>query len=130
MRSSGSRLATIRRPTASQPLSTDDSHGVAGSPPGEVGEIEPSRMSYQLKYWPAFPRSMCSSVVIVRFSRATASRWPMIPSRSAATALHRPAPMLVGEVGVLRTPCLSTKSAGSPVCSSVIATIDAHVPRA
>ncbi len=54
----------------------------------------------------------------------------MIPSRSAATALHRYAPMLVGEVGVLRVPSLLTKSAGSPVCSSVIATIDAQVPRA
>jgi hypothetical protein len=30
-RSSGTRLATMRRPTASQPLSTEDSHGVTVS---------------------------------------------------------------------------------------------------
>ena len=66
----------------------------------------------------------------MRDRRATVSRWPMIPSRSAVTALHRYAPMLVGEVGGLRVPSNLTKSAGSPVCSSVMPTNDAHVPSA
>ncbi len=70
-------------------MSTEDSHGVTVSPPGEVGESAPVRMSYQLKYWPASPRSIRSSVVTVRSSRATASAWPMIRSRSATTVLHR-----------------------------------------
>ena len=88
------------------------------------------RMSYQLKYWPAWPRSIRSSVLSVRSSRATVSGWRMTPSRSAATALQRYAPMFVGEVGVLRVPSAFTKSAGSPVRSSVIATNEAHVPAA
>jgi len=38
--------------------------------------------------------------------------------------------MLVGEVGVLRVPSYLTKSAGSPVCSSVMPTNEAYVPSA
>ena len=70
---------------------------------------------------------MCSSVVSVRPSRATVSRWPMIPSRSATSALHMYAPMFVVEVWTLVLPSEFSASAGSPLCASVIATNDAHV---
>ena len=51
----------------------------------------------------------------------------MIPSRSATSALHMYAPMLVVEVCTLRVPSASRRSAGSPERSSVIATNEAHV---
>ena len=70
---------------------------------------------------------MCSSVVSVRPSRSTVSRWPMIPSRSATSALHMYAPMFVVEVWTLVLPSALSASAGSPLRASVIATNDAHV---
>ena len=73
---------------------------------------------------------MCSSVVIVARRRSTTSAWPTIPSRSAATALHMYAPMLVVDVCTDRLPSASRMSAGRPLRSSVIATNDAHVSRA
>ena len=71
---------------------------------------------------------MCSSVVTVRDSRFTSSRFEMKPSRCAATALHMYAPMLVVEVWTLVLPSLFRTSAGRPEERSVIATNDAHVP--
>ena len=73
---------------------------------------------------------MPSSVEIVRFMRAASSRREMMPSRSAATALHMYAPMLVVDVCTSRSPPAWSWSVGSPLCSSVIATNDCHVPRA
>src|ERR1700755_3088908 len=70
---------------------------------------------------------MPSSVVSVRPSRATSSRWEMIPSRCAATALHMYAPMLVVDVCTLVVPSALRMSAGNPEAGSVIAAIDAHV---
>jgi hypothetical protein len=121
----------MRRPAASQPLSTEESQLVSGAPVGgQVASFAPVWWSYQLKYWPASPRSMCSSEVTVCPSRVTASRWPMIPSRSAATVLHMYAPMLVGEIWTLVLPSALSTSAGRPLCGSVIAAIDDHVPSA
>ena len=73
---------------------------------------------------------MRSSVVSVVPSRSTVSRWPMIPSRSATSALHMYAPMFVVDVCTLRVPSALSESAGSPLRASVIATNDAHVPSA
>jgi hypothetical protein len=110
-------------------LSTDDRIGFSGSPlGGQVVSFDPSRWSYQLKYCPSGSwRSICSSVPIVRSRRETSSSWPMIPSRSAATALHMYAPMFVVEVCTERDPSSPSTSAGSPLSSSVIATNEAHV---
>jgi len=45
----GIRSATILRPTASQPLSTDERIGVRGSPDGgQTVSFSPVRWSYQL----------------------------------------------------------------------------------
>jgi hypothetical protein len=63
-------------------------------------------------------------------SRSTVSPWPMMPSRSATSALHMYAPMFVVEVCTLRVPSNFSVSAGSPLCASVIAANDAHVPSA
>ena len=60
-------------------------------------------------------------------SRSTVSRWPMMRSRSATSALHMYAPMFVVEVWSLRVPSALSVSAGSPLSRSVIATNDAHV---
>ena len=49
LRRSGTRAATTFRPVASQPLSTDESHGVSGPPDGgHVVSFSPVRWSYQL----------------------------------------------------------------------------------
>src|SRR3954469_1509539 len=64
---------------------------------------------------------------MVRVSRACSSRWPMMPRRCAATALHRYAPMFVVEVCTLGVPSASRLSAGRPEPGSVIAASDAHV---
>ena len=125
-------LATIRRPTASQPLSTEERIGVSAAPVGgHCVSFAPVRWSYQLKNWPLSPsRSMPSSVVSVRAARSRSSRLPMIPSRSAATALHRYAPMFVVDVCTSRRPSANSWSVGRPDAGSVIAAIDAHVPAA
>ena len=75
---------------ASQPLSTELRIGVSGSPVGgQLVSFAPVRWSYQLKYWPLGPwRSICSSVATVAVRRDTVSPWPMMPSRSATSALH------------------------------------------
>src|SRR5512133_668146 len=70
---------------------------------------------------------MCSSVVIVLDSRATASAWPTMPSRSATSVLHIYAPMLVVEVCTSRLPSACSWSVGSPELASTIATNDAQV---
>jgi hypothetical protein len=73
---------------------------------------------------------MPSSVVIVRRIRLTSSRWPMIPSCSAATALHMYAPMFVVDVCTLVVPSVLSASGGRPVRSSVIAANERQVPSA
>ena len=73
---------------------------------------------------------MRSSVASVRRSRSTVSRWPMIRSRSATSALHMYAPMFVVEVWTLVLPSALSASAGRPLCASVMATNDAHVSSA
>ena len=109
-------------------MSTDDSHGWKSGLSGNVSSFAPVRWSYQLKYWPVFwKRSMCSSVVTVLDSRSTSSFLRMIPSRSAATALHMYAPMFVVDVCTLVVPSALSTSAGRPEFSSVIAANDAHV---
>src|SRR5659263_10404 len=73
---------------------------------------------------------MVERVVRVRVSRVCASRWPMMPSFSATTVLHRYAPMFVGDVYPDRDAADSSASmlsAGRPVLSSVIAANDAQV---
>jgi len=54
----------------------------------------------------------------------------MIRSRSAATALHMYAPMLVVDVCTLRVPSRPKMSGGRPLCSSVIAANERQVPSA
>src|SRR3954451_10860905 len=113
---SGTLLSTIFRPVASQPLSTEERIGVIAAPVGgQRVSLAPLRWSYQLEYCPpGSSRSIRSSVPIVFDKRATPSAWLIRPRRSAATALHMYAPMLVVEVCTLRDPSASRLSAGSP----------------
>ena len=113
-------------------MSTDDRIGVSGPPDGgQTVSFSPVRWSYQLKYWPVpSNRSMSSSVPIVRRSRDTSSERRMMPSRSAVTALHMYAPMLVVDVWTERLPSLSRMSLGRPDCSSVIAANERQVSSA
>ena len=104
---------------------------MSGSPVGgQIVSFSPVRWSYQLKYWPLgvvalHPLERAS----VRVEpRRPASRWPMMPSRSATSALHMYAPMFVVEVCTLRVPSALERVRRQAGPSSVIATNDAHVP--
>src|SRR5947209_8073229 len=70
---------------------------------------------------------MPASEVNVAAMRRLSSRREMIPSRSAATALHMYAPMSVGDVCTLVLPSPFRTSAGRPDGVSTIAASDAHV---
>ena len=131
--SSGTLFWTTRRPTASQPLSTDDSQlrNVATRVRRPVVEL--------------LARPVVVPVPVLAAERAVhrLERGQRLPERArrargarsaragaATTALHMYAPMFVVDVCTLRVPSYLSESAGSPVRSSVIATNDAHVPRA
>src|SRR4051794_37538560 len=113
--SCGTLLATIRSPTASHALSTDERIGVSGSPDGgQTVNLAPVWWSYQLKNCPPEERSIPSRDVTVRDRRDTSSRRPMKPIFCATTALHMYAPMFVVDVCTDVVPSAFSASPGSP----------------